>query len=188
MTDLEKAEKLREKADVSFAEAKEALDLSGGDILDALIYLEKQGKCTGPAGGGYYSGAGTPAAEYHNAYGGEHNAERRGESFGDMMKRLGRFCLDLLNKGNTNYLDAMRNGSLVFSCPVTGLVILLIFFFWVIVPLFVISLFFKWRYRFRGADLGRESVNRVMDNASNVVEDVKKSFAERAANDEDPRA
>ena len=101
-----------------------------------------------------------------------------------MMKRFGRFCLYIIGKGNTNYLDAMRNDSLVFSCPVTGLVILLIFFFWVIVPLFVISLFFRWRYRFRGADLGRESVNRVMDNASNVVEDVKKSFAERAAHDE----
>ena len=54
MTELEKVEKLREKANVSFAEAKEALDNTGGDILDALIYLEKQGKSTIPAGGGFF--------------------------------------------------------------------------------------------------------------------------------------
>jgi len=181
MTDLEKVEKLREKANVSFAEAKEALDIAGGDILDAIIYLEKQGKCTEPAGGGYYSGTGAPL-EQSQPYGeNNYNAGRQGESFRDMMKRFGRFCLDLLNKGNTNFLDAMRDDSLVFSCPVTGLVLLLCFFFWAVIPLFVISLFFRWRYRFRGADLGRESVNKVMDSASNVVEDVKHSFAERAA-------
>ena len=58
MTELEKVEKLREKADVTFAEAKEALDNSGGDVLDALIWLEKNGKATVPAGGGFFSGAG----------------------------------------------------------------------------------------------------------------------------------
>jgi len=183
MTELEKVEKLREKADVSFAEAKEALDIASGDVLDALIYLENQGKSTVPAGGGFFSGGGTPVPKQYNT-GGDYSSASRGESFGDMMKRFGRFCLKVLNKGNTNFLDAMRGDSLVFSCPVTGLVILLIFFFWVVIPLFVISLFLGWRYRFRGADLGRDSVNRVMDNASVVVEDVKKSFADGSRRDE----
>ena len=37
---LEQVERLREKADVSYAQAKEALEYSGGNLLDALIYLE----------------------------------------------------------------------------------------------------------------------------------------------------
>jgi len=184
MTELEKVEKLREKADVSFAEAKEALDIAGGDVLDALIYLENQGKSTVPAGGGFFSGGGTPAPKQHYTGGGEYSSASQGESFGHMMKRFGGFCMKVLNMGNTNFLDAMRGESLVFSCPVTGLVILLIFFFWVVIPLFVISLFLGWRYRFRGADLGRDSVNRVMDNASVVVEDVKKSFVDGSRKDE----
>jgi hypothetical protein len=57
MTDLEKAEKLREKTGVSYTEAKEALDNSDGSLLDALVYLEKQGKVETPPGGGFYSGA-----------------------------------------------------------------------------------------------------------------------------------
>ena len=44
MDNLEKVERLREKADVSYEEAKKALDECDGDLLDAMVYLEKQGK------------------------------------------------------------------------------------------------------------------------------------------------
>ena len=188
MTELEKVEKLREKADVSFAEAKEALDNAGGDILEALIWLENQGKATVPAGGGFFSGAGTPYVQQQQHYHDYKNGNKRtykGESFSSVMKRFGRFCLNMFHKGNTNFLDATsKGGEHMFSCPVTVLVVLLLFFFWVTVPLFVLSLFFGFRYRFSGEDLGRESVNRVMDGASNVVDDVKKSFTEGTGNGE----
>ena len=182
MTELEKVEKLRERADVSFAEAKEALDIAGGDVLDALIYLEKQGKSTVPAGGGFFTGAGTPDYERQYSSDGGYREEHRGETFGDIMRRFGRFCLMVFNKGNTNFLEATKGESLLFSCPVTGVVILLLFFFWAVIPLFILSLFLGLRYRFRGDELGREAVNRVMDNASNVVDDVKKSFNEKKSN------
>ena len=182
MTELEKVEKLREKADVSFAEAKEALDNANGDVLDALIFLESQGKATVPAGGGFFSGAGVSAPQAQQQYKAHYNKgqpHNRGESFSEVMKRFGRFCLKMFQKGNSNFLDATsKGGEHMFSCPVTVLVLLLIFFFWVTVPLLVISLFLGFRYRFRGEDLGRDSVNSVMDNASSVVEDVKRSFKE----------
>ena len=181
MTEIEKVEKLREKADVSYTEAKEALDASGDDLLDAIIYLEKQGKSVAPVGGGFYSGAGESGDERQRRSdtGSAANTAGNGESFGDMLKRFGRFCLMLLRKGNSNFLEAGKSGRLMFSCPVTIVVAFVIFFFWITIPLFIISLFFGWRYRFRGADLGRDSVNRVMDSASEIVEDVKSSFANR---------
>ena len=40
---LELVERLKEKANVSYAQAKEALEYSGGNLLDALIYLEEKG-------------------------------------------------------------------------------------------------------------------------------------------------
>ena len=40
---LELVERLKEKASVSYAQAKEALEYSGGNLLDALIYLEEKG-------------------------------------------------------------------------------------------------------------------------------------------------
>ena len=185
MTELEKVEKLREKANVSFAEAKEALLNANGDILDALIYLEQQGKTAIPAGGGYYNGAGTYTEDQQYSTGGQGGAERRGETFSEMLKRFGRFCLMLLNTGNTNFLDATKGEALMFSLPVTAVVVLILFFFWVTIPLFIISLFFGFRYHFRGVDLGRDSVNSVMDGAANVVDDVKKSFAENTKRSQD---
>ena len=44
MDNFEKVEKLREHANVTYEEAKEALENSNWDILDAMIYLEKNGK------------------------------------------------------------------------------------------------------------------------------------------------
>ena len=41
---MEKVDKLRERANVSYEEAKEALEKSNGDILDAMILLEREGK------------------------------------------------------------------------------------------------------------------------------------------------
>ena len=188
MTELEKVEKLREKADVSYAEAKEALDNANGDVLDALILLEKNGRATIPAGGGFFSGAGVPAEQHeqqHRANNSGSQSAYRGESFSAMMRRFGRFCLNMFHKGNTNFLDATsKGGEHMFSCPVTVLVLLLLFFFWITVPLLVISLFLGFRYQFRGEDLGRDAVNNVMDGASSVVEDVKKSFKEGRNNTE----
>jgi hypothetical protein len=178
MTELEKAEKLREKANVSFAEAKDALEHSGGDILDALIYLENQGKTTIPAGGGFFSGCGVPATQQHNTEGGERSSHTGGESLGDVIRMLGRFIMSMLEKGVTNYLEATKGGNLLFSCPVLAAVALVLFFFWITVPLFVVSLFFGFRYRFRGPDLGRDPFNQVMDNATNMADEVKKTFSE----------
>ncbi len=55
MVTLEQVEKLRERADVSYDEAKAALEEANGDLLEALITLEKKGSVTPPEGGGYYS-------------------------------------------------------------------------------------------------------------------------------------
>ena len=41
MDNLEKVDKLRERANVSYEEAKAALEANGWDLLDAMVYLEK---------------------------------------------------------------------------------------------------------------------------------------------------
>ncbi len=176
MITLEQVERLREKANVSFEEAKGALEAADGDMLNALIYLERKGKVAPPEGGGYYSSQ--HQAEEEQPPRQEAKSQPKGESFGQMMRRFGRFCGRLLNKGNTNYLEAERLGNVVFSLPVTVVALLLLFLFWVSVPLFIITLFLGFRYRFRGDDLGRESVNRVMDGATNAAEDIKRNFSE----------
>ena len=50
MVTLEQVEKLREHANISYDEAKAALENANGDILQAIIDLEKQGKIKPPPG------------------------------------------------------------------------------------------------------------------------------------------
>ena len=44
MDNLEKVEKLRERANVSYEEARTALEENNWDLLDAMVALEKAGR------------------------------------------------------------------------------------------------------------------------------------------------
>ena len=57
---LELVERLKEKADVSYTQAKEALEYSGGNLLDALIYLEEKGAIPRTEGAYYSTRSETP--------------------------------------------------------------------------------------------------------------------------------
>lgn len=175
MATLEQVEKLRERANVSYDEAKVALDATGGDLLEALIYLEKQGKVKPPEGNGYSrSDGGTEAPKTERKSYGQPRGDG-GESFTALLARFGRFCLRILHKGNVNTFDVMKGDECKASVPVTVLVVLLIAAFWVVLPLIVIGLFFGLHYRFQGPDLGRGEVNRAMDSAADAAEDFKRS-------------
>lgn len=58
MERIELVELVREKAGVGYADAKEALDASADDLLDALVWLERQGRSQTRSA---YASTGTPA-------------------------------------------------------------------------------------------------------------------------------
>ena len=182
MTDFEKAERLCEKANVTFAEAKEALDCSGSDILDAMIYLENKGKASAPSGGEVQSEiVSTPQStqESYNYQQTNYQRNDKTEDFGDIMGRFGEFCVGLFKKGLHNHLVATKRGNFLFSCPVLIVIILLIISVGTTLLVVIISMFCGISYHFTGDQLGKDSVNSVMDNASDVVEDVKNSFTNK---------
>jgi hypothetical protein len=180
MITLEQVEQLRAKADVSYDEAKEALEAAGGDILEALIALEKKGKVTPPEGGGYYNSARHDGAHHENAGGSTINDKKSGsasgETFGDLMKRFWKFICKIVHFGNVNTFEIHKDGEYKSSLPITILVILILFAFWISVPLIIIGLFFGFRYRFSGPDINKTPVNNVMDTAADTAEDIKRSF------------
>ena len=75
-------------------------------------------------------------------------------------------------------LDVQRNGEVMLSIPLTVLVLLLIFAFWVVIPLIIIGLFFGCRYLFRGPDLEKTGLNKMMDAAADAAENIKKEVKE----------
>lgn len=178
MITLEMVEKLRERADVTFEEAKSALERTGGDLLDALILLEREGKVNPPetasqeSGGETCCGEGRPKKDKKHG----HNEEDY-IKFKNFMRRTGQFLLRVLEIGNTNSIQVTKSGNVILSCPITVFVILLIFFFWIVVPLVILSFFFGWKYRFRGPELGRDEVNAVIEKAEVAAEELRSSFS-----------
>ena len=180
MATMEHVEKLREKANVSYTEAKAALDACGDDLLEALLYLERQGKVTPPEQGGYYSSKSEQKEQPSNTSEPAHSGEPKGESFSELMGRFFRWVRGLFIKGCENMFDVQRGDSQIITMPVIVLVLLLIFCFWLVIPLLIIGLFFGCRYRFRGKDVERTAVNKVMQSAENAAETLKTDIKEAA--------
>lgn len=180
MTTLENVEKLRAMANISFAEAKAALDEANGDLLEAIILLEKQGKIIAPAGGGYYNsqtaGGSSGSSNDFCWEKQSHHHCHHGEGFKSHMKKLGKFCRKMLRKGNANSFEVLKGEESKASAPVTGLVLMLIFVPWITIPLLIIGLFFGFRYRFNGPDFNGNTVNDAMDSAADAAEKLKKSI------------
>ncbi|MDR3586475.1 MAG: ubiquitin [Desulfosporosinus sp.] len=180
MTTLEQVEKLRAMANVSYDEAKAALDASNGDLLEAIIDLEKQGKVNAPNGGGYYSSEKTVDASEvvfnKSCWEKENKNCNGGETFSSLMKKLVKFCFKILRKSTTNYFEVLKGEQSKASVPVIALVLLLIFAFGVTIPLLIIGLFFGLRYRFKGPDFLGKTINDAMNSAADAAENLKKSM------------
>ncbi len=180
MVTLEQVEKLREKANVSYHEAREALASTNGDILEAIIKLEKDKKIAPPGNGGFYSSQGHSRREQdretkRSRPGWEESVGRDGSvTFAELAGRFLRWCGRLIDRGNRNSFVVKKDGVRIMTVPVTVLAVLLLFAFWIVLPLIILGLFFGYRYRFAGPDLGRENVNRALDTVARAANDLKK--------------
>ena len=187
MVTLEQVEKLKERANVSYEDAKIALEASQGDLLEAVIYLEKMGKVPAPQSGSFNTAwaangeggkrRGGLGAD-RNGYQYEHECKKRRSSFGQQMKALWAGFCRLVHKANSNQFEIHRHGRCLVDIPVTLLLIAILFFFWVTIPLLIIALFFDCRYRFSGPDLEKKGINSVMDSAAETAESIKRSVGE----------
>lgn len=157
MDHFEMVEKLREKANVSYEEAKAALEAADWNLLDALVLLENQGKVAGEAA---YS---TKTEPKDNA----HDSGRCAEA----ASRVGRQVVSGINNLSRYFVTFTRKGETLFELPLMVVLLMLIFGFWATVPLLIVGLFFGFKYSLRGA-AGVEAVNRVMDKASEVADNI----------------
>lgn len=165
---LEQVERLREKAPVTYTQAKQALEYSQGNLLDALIYLEEQGAIPRPQNA-YYSTQSTaalePVEELAAGRQPEEKKKKRRFSLRAVFTALQRALVE-------NELEVWRRQEPVTAVPVLILIILLLFAFWVTIPLLIFGLFLGFRYRFSGPDLERDSINGVIEKVASTADDV----------------
>lgn len=172
---LEMVERLKEKANVSYAQAKEALEYSGGNLLDALIYLEEKGAIPREEQSYFSTKSETPPppppaeplpAQLPKK---KQKAPKRPRSGRGGARRfftvLRRWLVD-------NELEIWRRDQPVTALPVLILVLLLCCAFWVTALILVLGLFLGFRYRFSGPDLERDDINGMMGSVADTAADL----------------
>lgn len=164
MITIEQVEKLKKYTGVSYATAKEALEQTDGDILEAVILLEKQQKIQ-PQSEKIVE---TQFEEKAKSFDGSGKKSKDSE-VNETFREIGRFLKDLLHKGNTNRFDVIKDKKVVMMIPMTLFVLLILFAFWFMLPLLVIGLFFGYGYRFSGTDLEKTKVNEAVDKVTDVT-------------------
>ncbi len=176
MDKLEKVERLRERANVSYEEASKALDEANGDLLDALVILERQGKTKAPEQP-TFSTSFEEQKEYVNveeqlieAEKARTQEERPRGGFRRAIKNFFRILRD-------NSLIVSRNKKEFVRLPLWILaIVLLITGLWKLaIVVVIISLFFQVRYSFGGKDQLPEA-NEFMEKAGNAADHIKEEF------------
>ena len=169
MDNLEKVEKLREHANVTYEEARRALEENSWDMLDAIVSLEKQGKTSGPKQS-QYSTSYEQQEEYvpvkETVYDKKSRNQNR-DTVKILLMKFFRICRE-------NSFCISRYDETIIKFPV--LFLLLAILIWKIaLPLLIVGLFFHFRYSFEGRnDLSK--VNDFMDTAGNMADRVKREF------------
>ena len=172
MVEFEKVEKLVQKANVSYEDAKNALEAANGDMLDAIIALEKAGKVNSQASFTTTSPESSPYKDVPAVV--DQTNKTEGKSFfkdlGAAIKRGFRYTVD-------NSVRVVRNDVEVIKLPLWISIIAMLAAWELLLIVIVISLFFDCRYSVVGKDNANE-VNRVIDQASTFAGKVKESWNE----------
>lgn len=179
MDHFEMVEKLRAKANVSYEEAKAALEASDWDILDALVLLESEGKVKDAPETKEYTTQEKKEYKFETKNGGEFKVE-----VSNTLSKLWAWIKELIRKGNKNQFVISRRNKNMFDQPMEELIafpitvlVLLILVPGVGLPTIlialVVGLFLGARYSFRGPDINNkvnDFMGKAQEKAASAVE------------------
>jgi len=191
MEKLEKVELVREKCNVSYEEAREALEACDYDVLDAIVMLEQAATVTKQM-----PQADAPAPEVIPTI----EANQDGEAAYELpemsadtaqaeapkepktsraagaWKRFCTRCKELWQAGMAMTFVAERQGEQLFVLPV-AVVVLGLLVWGASLWLLVIGLFLGCRYRIEGQGKVAETVNDAMGKVADAADSIKESVA-----------
>lgn len=174
MEKLEKVEKLREKTGVSYEDARNALNACDYDILDAIVYLEALGKVNPPKETSYTTGNElVKNSERFDQVQAEYNENCKKLTFGEAVDKFFNWFGKILKKSWEVKFEVTKSGNRVGGMPLLVLILLMLFAFWVTIPLMVIGLFFDFKYSFMGVDKVTVDINEMCDKASDACTNLK---------------
>ena len=176
MDRLEKVEKIRKKTGVSFEDAKTALDAADGDVLDALVWLEKNGKIEEPEVSVFTTDENADSSSHAFEEAAKAYDESTRPTYRDHLKKFFDFCAKMIKKGCENFFVIEKKGEELLAMPVILLIILLLGAFWVTVPVIVAGLFCGFKFSFRGEIAKAVDINSACEKASETAESIIEEF------------
>ncbi len=172
MNDLDKVEKLKQRANVTYEEAADALKACDGDLLDAMVYLEKLGKVKSPESTVY-----TTSYDQQTKYQDVTNtvAESRKYDERSLKDKIKHLVEIVAAKLRDNSLRVERHGKELVVLPLWVVALILIFAWYLTIAVVIVSLFLECRYSLEGKDDMTEA-NKVMGKATDAADYVKREF------------
>ena len=190
MDRFELVEKLVKSTGVGYEDAKTALESSGWDLLDAAVWLEKNGKVENKSS--------------HFTTNSEQQQEQRKQQEEERMKEEqrrespktsagsassgNRVLHTILTKARQIIMDnelviCKSSGEVFLEIPIWLAIVLLVVAFWPSVIVLVLVFILGFRFRLHGPDLGSDQVNRILNRAENAAGD----FINRMKNSQSSR-
>lgn len=190
MDRFELVEKLVKSTGVGYEDAKTALESSGWDLLDAAVWLEKNGKVENKSS--------------HFTTNPEQQQEQRKQQEEERMKEEqrrespktsagsassgNRVLHTILTKARQIIMDnelviCKSSGEVFLEIPIWLAIVLLVVAFWPSVIVLVLVFILGFRFRLHGPDLGSDKVNRILNRAENAAGD----FINRMKNSQSSR-
>lgn len=180
----EMIEVLMSKAKISREEAEEVLQKNNWDVLDSIIYLEREGKVESNGNNTIIEVAEESkeknkreSDENHKEKSNENHREKSG-GIGEVIGRIFKFIGKIIGKGNENYFEVRKEGEKPIKISLTISVLLLIIAFCPVFILLVIGLFLGYKYSITGSAINNGKVNDVLKKASKSANNMKDDFKE----------
>lgn len=180
MNEVKLIEDLMSKLKIDREQAKNALEQSNWNSLDAVVYLEQQGVVKKPKITVFYSNK--AKEEYVNSKELVNLKKTEEGNFKGKKDFKGFFEIicNIIDSCNNIFIEIKRKNNLILKLPFTVLIVLLFFIFWIIIPLFVVSLFFDVEFLVVTKVVDAEKINRVLKeifhNVQRVKEKIKKEI------------
>lgn len=146
---LEQIDELKKRTNASYEDVKKALEECNGDMVEALIYLEKQKKV-------------------------KPEEKTTTDNFGNFIKSVKR----IIKKGNNTKFIVKKGDSIILSLPVTIVVIITVVAPYITVVALILAILTGHRIKFQGRNGEDLKVNETLDKVSDSVVNLKKKLSE----------
>lgn len=173
----EMIEILIEKAKITHEEATELLEKFNWNLVDAIIFLERNGKIENKET--------TTIIEVKPEEQYQEDTKTNKESYGGVGTILGkifRWVGKFIKKGNENFFEIRKDNENSIRISLIISALLLIFLSVPTVILLIIGLFCGYKYSLSGKNTKYDEVNKVFKKVSETADNVKKDFKESYEN------